>query len=344
MASKHKIRKILVFLTTVFIFSGIVSFFYCYFTTRDEIVVYDQKISNVQSKLVVKLPRVDTYLVKLWGKSYSEKVYLNNTEVVPFRIFTRNNTVEVYIRFDRALVKEGRNVINIFSQNSYSMRIKNFYGSDESRKLFVLFDSSRFLHFDTDLFLNLIFLLFVCLLTAFFLLHYFIRSVFHNLNFFKLFLNFILYNGLCFTVIFILIFIFKVNQYRVILLPPLFLKIACLYICVSILFSFFTFLFKNRHKINLNFKARLLLCKVLRFSTSERNDIGFFLEHIILKIRASSYVFFIGLSVFGLILCLFLVLLELYFLSEIISYLAYFCILAGLISKLSKLRKEAPLE
>jgi len=344
MLNKHKVSKFLIFLTAVFIFSCVSSFFYCYFTTRNEIIIYDNKISNVQSSLVVKLPRLDTYLVKLWGEKRPEKVYFNNIEIIPFRISSRNNTEEAYIKFDRALVNEGRNIISIVSQNSYSMRIKNFYGLDDSRKLFLLFDSSRFLRFNTGLFFDLIFLIFGVLIAAFCLLYYFTRLLFFNLDFFKLFLNFVLYNALCFAFIFILVLTFKVHHYRVIFLPLFFLKAAGIYICLSFLFSFLGFLFKYRHKINLNSKARLLLCKVIRFPTSERKDLSFFLECITLKIKTCPGEFLIRLAVSGFILCYFFIWLKLYFLSEIISYFIYFSILAGLIVKFNKLKKGNYLE
>ena len=133
-----RIKSIIIFLLVILLYSLIFSFLYNYFVVI-KIDEFNKKFKNIQRQLIVELPQKDTYLIKIWGLRYPERVYFNSKEVDPFWLRERGILKETYIKVDENLVNEERNILDIISNESYSVRIRNFYGASDSKNILIIF-------------------------------------------------------------------------------------------------------------------------------------------------------------------------------------------------------------
>lgn len=328
-------------LTTIVFFSLGLSFFYNYFVPIKE-PFFDEKFDDVQGLLLVELPKEDVYLVKIWGLRYPDNVYLNDVEMSYFRKRERAKTKEIYIRAEAPPIKKGPNALIIVSDESYSVRIRNFYGATESEGVFVLFKSSRYLRFFPDRIIFAALLFFAILAFSWTIFYFLFNFIFLNCRFDLFFKLFLQYNSIFFFIIIFSIILVVFSPYRVILSRMVFLgwSISSLFL----LNGFLLLRFILRHNPPLIFNKKHINFLFVKTDLSFENEEELYLHHLlqrfIIFFKARPDQCLIVSFIFLLCICMILLLFRLNSIANWISYLAYFCLVIGTTIKFIKLIKN----
>lgn len=331
------IKIIVVFL----IYSLLLSFFYNYFVVS-KLEVFDFKFKDAQQRLRVSLPEKDSYLVKIWGLQFPQKVYFNSLEVTPFSYRERGILKEINIKVDSSLANKGKNLLSIVSNKRYSVKIRNFYGATDSKGIIILFKSSRFLEFSPQRFIFDSFKIFIILILFGTILHFLINLVFLNFDFKTFFIIFCFSNGSLFLLFFVFVLFFSFSLLRVILSQGTFLSSAVSLLFLFNLILFYKFIFKHAHRLILTSYSVEIISKFFKFQLkkSQESYLELYINRLTLHYKKNCEQYLISLFILFLFMCMVFLYFRLYSIANWISYIAYFCLFGGLIIKYVKFVKE----
>ncbi len=341
MLKGSKVKFLVFFLPVILIYSLAFSLLYNYFILA-KVDEFDKRFKNIYGQLTVELPKRGSYLIKIWGISYPQKVYFNNVEVSPFSLRERGILKEQYIRVDVTPPNKSLNTLNIISEVSQSVRIKNFYGATESKTIYVVFKSSTFQGFDFAGFMRVTVLAFLILIGTWVIFYFICGFIFNNFRFRVFFIGYCLYNlGLLLPTA-ILVFIFSLTDYRVIISKECFLTWAVfLYLSLN-LFIFIGFILKYRSIITFESKAARLVVRIARMPNDELKShlLDFYLGELECDFKKAPARLFIIIFILLCLACMVLLVFRLDSIANWVSYLAYFCLAAGIISMFKEFIKE----
>jgi hypothetical protein len=346
-----KAKSAIIFLLVTLVYSTLFSFLYNYFVVV-RIDEFDQKFKNVQRYLIFELPKKDTYFVKIWGLHFPEKIYFNQIEVSPFKFRERGILKEIYIVVNKGLVNKGQNILNIISNESYSVKIRNYYGATASKGAFVVFKLSSFLKFRPNRFISVAFSIFIILNLLWPIFYITIKFVFLNFKFERIFLLYCIYNFGLFLLLSVFILLFSFTSYRIILSQSTIigLSIFLLFLLNSILF--YHFIYKHSQELILSPNVTRLISSFSKLSLDKAQDfkkfldksqelhLNFFLAKLNLHFKIIPEQYLISAFIFLLLICMILLVFKLYTPANWVSYIACFCLLIGLLIKCVKLSKE----
>lgn len=298
--------------------SLVMSFFYSYFS-KDDIKKVAFKTPNVTRQLRFILPDADTYIVKIWGLKFPEKVYYNSYEISPFYTRQRGKLKEQYFRVSAPLVHKGQNILDIMSNSSYSVRVKNFVYTTNSGNFSVIFKSSNGAKFRIDKFFLHILPVYIILLLSCFVF-YFIIGFIVKLSFGESMFLYIYSLLGYFLLLLILLLIFLFSPYRIVLSTAV---LVCLAIVSMLITSILILLLKRPKIIQSN---QLILHP--------------FIIKLISSLESNPDKFFIGMGIFFLVLCMIFLIFDLQSVADYISYLAYFSLVIGLFKIFLNLLKQ----
>ncbi len=109
-----------------FILALIMSFFAAQLT-HPHFKEFDTKERNVAGHRTITLPQNGFYLLKIWGDSEPKSIYFNSRPIIHFYFKEKKEIKEFYYILRNDITKKGANDLFIFSDSSYSVRIKNHY-------------------------------------------------------------------------------------------------------------------------------------------------------------------------------------------------------------------------
>ena len=336
-------KYIIIFLLVILAYSLIFSFLYNYFVVI-KIDEFNKKFKNIQRQLIVELPKRDTYLIKIWGLRYPERVYFNSKEVDPFCFRERGILKETYIKVDESLVNEEQNILDIIGNESYSVRIKNFCGASDSKNILVIFKSSRFLKFKPDRFIAVTFLTYIILIFLWVIFYIIVKYVFSNLKIGKIFFLYCLSNFGLFLSLLIFIFLFSFTPYRIILSHSAFLGLSICILFLTNFILFCQFIFRQSQTLILNpsiIKSIKPLSRAIKLPLGEIKEsyLNLYIIKLILHFKRFTDQYLISAFIFLLLICMILLIFKLYTIAHWISYLAFFCLLTGIVIKITKSAK-----
>lgn len=341
MKENLKTKHIFIFLLAILAYSLFYSFFYNYFVIGkiDEV---DFKLKNFQGKAMFELPGEDAYLIKIWGLKYPQKTYFNDREISSFHIRERGKLKEIYLKIDRGFVNKNQNSLTIIGPVDYSVKIRNFYGAIESRDIVVLFNSSRFLKFMLNKFLSVAAIAFVLLFFSWSIFYFVIKFFILNLKLNRLFLLYCLSNFGLFLLFLVVTLLLSFSYYRVALSHQFFMKASISLLLLTNLITFFLFVLKHSPPL-------ILIRRRFEFPSSISEKPKEMLRELhfdlYLKMTVSHFKAHPGRSliqafIFTMLLCMVLLIFRFYTLANLVSYLAYFCLLVGMVIEYVKLIKE----
>ncbi len=326
------------------------SLFYNCFVDKLDTEPFDKKFKNVNRQLTLEIPKTDTYLLKIWGTEIPDKVFFNNRELLQFLSRKRREVNELYIRLDPSLINLGRNKLDIFSNKSYSVRIRNFYGATELGDIVVLFNRSKMPNFKLGYsFIIVAFQAFLGLLCLLFIIKELLKFCFENYNFDE-FLSLFWRGNFSFFLVFAVFTIsISLAGYRVLVFPSTFLGI--MFILLFLLNSYLIIIFclNRRKEIVINKPVLLIFNSVL--SDKYKNYQSLTLDKFIynsltldkfiynfseLSLENTSLIF----SLFMLIFCIPALFMRLNFLANLLFFIFYFCLIYGLFMRLKRYISE----
>lgn len=337
MLRKFRTEFVIIFLLLILVYSLLYSLIYNYFVIG-KIGEFDLKFKNVCDQLSIELPHKDTYLIKIWGLYYPKKIYFNKIEVTPFMTRERGELKELFIKVENTSVNKGINLLNIISNYSYSARVKNFYGTTESNKIYILFKASRFLKFEPERLILITLFAFLTFILVFILLYVMTKFIFLNFRLGKLFILFSICNSALFFLFLFIIFLLLFTPYRVVFSSSAFLGLS-----IFLLFLI-NLIFTHRYlrQLTLTHKARRFMASIIKLSFDQNKELNLnvLLDELIVNFKKAPGQYLVSAFIFSLFICMLLFSFKLYTIANLISYLAYFCLAVGLGINFVKLIKE----
>jgi hypothetical protein len=203
------------------------SFFYNYLVVEN-FEPFNLKFSNVKDTVKFDLPGNYTYLLKVWGIEYPQKVYFNKRCLKSFYLRERGQLREAYFLIGEDLLDKGGGKVELISDSSYSLRIMNFLAKEKYGAL--LFNTSGFLNNNNFGFARLFLfsLIFGFLIFWFFKLPSFLVKELFNLSFEGLSFVYVLSYFLCFIILIFVLILFYIFSSRLIINMQVFFGISVL--------------------------------------------------------------------------------------------------------------------
>ena len=341
MLRKSKTKFITIFLLLILVYSLLYSLVYNYFVIG-EIDEFKLKFKNVCGQLIIELPCNDAYLIKIWGFYYPKRVYFNETEIVPFATRERGGLKELFFKVDNTLVNRGVNVLNIISNESYSVKVKNFYGATESGSIFVLFDTSRFLKDKPEKLIPIFCITFLVVISVIAIFYFIIKFILLRFKFTKFFLIYCISNFILILLFLTSTFLLLLTPYRIIFSKQCFISLSLfiLFIYNFILFCVFARVHSKHLILNFNIPRAILYLLKLPLNESRGLSLDFLYAKFKFYFKKNPEQYLIATFILSLFACMFLLTFRLYAIANWLSYFAYICLALGLGIRFVKLIKE----
>jgi hypothetical protein len=328
-----------IFFSIILVYSLLFSFFYNYYV-HPGVEGFDKKFRHVRGQLVFELPQKDTYLVKIWATTLPSSIYFNRKGVSVFKIRDRGGQKEAHMAIDGRLVSAGPNVMTLGGNESYSVKIRNFYGATDSKDIYVVFKTSRFLKFSFIGFISITFLAYLVLILFWISFYFMTRFIFVNLEIREIFKLFCILNFSLFLFFLLFAVIFSFTSYRVILTRYEFLSIGISYLFLLNLGVFTWFLFRKSRQLRLSASAIKFVNRFFEIPVEESKMLSIFAGELKLEFKKRPERALVLLFIFLVILAMISLYIRLPLLAEVISYLSYFCLWFAVGTKISRFIKE----
>jgi hypothetical protein len=280
---------------------------------------FEIKLKEVRNTRI-KLPRKDTYLLKIWGVEPPEEIYFNYKKLSYFYSRLRGPLKEFYVKLSPEVISKDINRLEIIGPTSYSIKIKNFLG--ELEDIFILFDSSEIIK-DRRIKITKLFLIFVCASLLLWSARWFILT-FLGLRYFKksslwYFISYIP----CLIFFFIIFLLHIFTPYQIIIPLKIFIGVSILLVGivqVPVVLIFISNEIKKRIASAQPIEPSIIYSPLVNFIRWLKiHDFGF-----------RFALLFIALLIVSTLLLIF----RLKFLSEQVAKAAYFALVVGVTGRL----------